>query len=234
MPSPRRSAARSTRCGRATPSSSFPATAAEAEARVRAARGDLRVMSAGRVIEIYKDVGLPEVVRRDVRAREPPREPRARPHADGDREPRHDRGLASVLDRARPLPRPQRVALEPQHAAPGAAARGDRVPDRERHRGRGRVPRLAAARGRLARGRRSRGASTTSTASTPSRSARPTASPCCATRSPASRRCSPRPTTGSRWRPSTTRSPCSPVPTTRGCGSPSRAVVYVWDKAAVA
>ncbi len=38
-----------------------PTEAAEAEARVRAARDDLRVMSAGRVIEIYKDVGLPEV-----------------------------------------------------------------------------------------------------------------------------------------------------------------------------
>ena len=37
-----------------------PAEAAEAEARVRAARGDVRIMSAGRVIEIYKDVGLPE------------------------------------------------------------------------------------------------------------------------------------------------------------------------------
>ena len=35
--------------------------AAEAEARVRAARPDLRIMSAGRVIEIYKDVGLPSV-----------------------------------------------------------------------------------------------------------------------------------------------------------------------------
>jgi len=38
-----------------------PAEAAEAEGRVRAARSDLRVMSAGSVIEIYKDVGLPEV-----------------------------------------------------------------------------------------------------------------------------------------------------------------------------
>ncbi len=35
------------------------AEAEEAEARVRAARPDLRIMSAGRVIEIYKDVGLP-------------------------------------------------------------------------------------------------------------------------------------------------------------------------------
>ena len=38
-----------------------PAEAVEVEARVRAARDDLRVMSAGRVIEIYKDVGLPAV-----------------------------------------------------------------------------------------------------------------------------------------------------------------------------
>ena len=118
---------------------------------MRAARGDLRVMSAGEVIEIYKDVGLPEVFAEAFELDEPPRLPCARPHAHGDREPRHDRGLASVLDRARPLPRPQRLALEPQHAAPGAAARGDRVPDRERHRGRGRLPRVAAARGCLAR-----------------------------------------------------------------------------------
>ncbi len=38
-----------------------PGDAGDAEARVRGARDDLRVMSAGRVIEIYKDVGLPAV-----------------------------------------------------------------------------------------------------------------------------------------------------------------------------
>jgi glutamate synthase domain-containing protein 1 len=38
-----------------------PTDAEEAEGRVRAARSDLRIMSAGSVIEIYKDVGLPEV-----------------------------------------------------------------------------------------------------------------------------------------------------------------------------
>ena len=37
-----------------------PAEAAEVEARVRAVCSGLRIMSAGRVIEIYKDVGLPE------------------------------------------------------------------------------------------------------------------------------------------------------------------------------
>ena len=59
----------------------------------------------------------PARVRRAVRARRLPGHARPRPHADGDREPRHDRGLASVLDRPRPLPRPQRLALEPQPAA---------------------------------------------------------------------------------------------------------------------
>ena len=38
-----------------------PTDAAEAESRVRASRGDLRVMSGGKVIELYKDIGLPEV-----------------------------------------------------------------------------------------------------------------------------------------------------------------------------
>ena len=38
-----------------------PTEAAEAEARVRASGRGLRIMSAGSVIEIYKDVGLPEV-----------------------------------------------------------------------------------------------------------------------------------------------------------------------------
>ena len=42
-----------------------PAEALEAEQRVRAARSDLRIMSAGQVIEIYKDVGLPEVFAED-------------------------------------------------------------------------------------------------------------------------------------------------------------------------
>ena len=51
----------------------------------------------------------------------------------------------------RPLPRPQRLALEPQPAPREPQARGHRVPDRERHRGRRRLPRVAAARGRLAR-----------------------------------------------------------------------------------
>ena len=79
------------------------------------------------------------------------RQPCARPHPDGDREPGHDRRLAPVLDRPRPVPRAQRLAVEPQPLRRDAAARGDRVPDRERHRGRGRLPDVADARGRVAR-----------------------------------------------------------------------------------
>ena len=95
--------------------------------------------------------------------------------------------LAPVLDRPRSVPGPQRLALEPQPPAPHAAARGHRVPDRERHRGRGRLPDVAAARGRVAGGGARRLPGRTWTASTRSRSVPPTGSRCCATRSRASR-----------------------------------------------
>ena len=93
----------------------------------------------------------PARVRRGVRSRRLRGNARSRSHAHGHREPRHDRGLAPVLDRPGPLSRAQRVALEPQPPARAAPARGDRVPDRERHRGRGRLPDVAAARRSLAR-----------------------------------------------------------------------------------
>ena len=213
--------------------SSSSADAADAEAWVRANRPDLRVMSAGEVIEIYKETGLPEEFARAFRLEDFTGHARARPHAHGDREPRHDRGLASVLDRPRPLPRPQRLALEPQPAAREPPARGDRVPDRERHRGRRRLPRVAAARGCERSSRRSKAASTTSTASTPSRSARRTASPSCATRSRASRPCSRRPTTGSRWRPSGASIAVLPGAADARAWEPEPGVVYAWEKALV-
>ena len=112
--------------------------------------------------------------------------------------------------------------VQPQPAAPVAAAPRHRVPDRQRHRGRGRLSDLAAARGRDRSTRRSRRRSTTSTASTPSRSAPRTASPCCATPSPASPRCSPRPTTGWRWPRSTARSRICRAPRRRRSGSRRR------------
>ncbi len=93
----------------------------------------------------------PSRLRGGVSSHRPPGDTCARPHAHGDREPRHDRRLAPVLDGARPLPRPQRLALEPQPSAREPASGGDRLSDRERHRGRGRVSRLAHARGGDAR-----------------------------------------------------------------------------------
>ena len=68
-------------------------------------------MSAGERIEIYKEMGLPSDFVARFALDDIQRQPRARPHAHGDREPRDDRALAPVLDRPRPLPRPQRLAL---------------------------------------------------------------------------------------------------------------------------
>ena len=60
-----------------------------------------------------------------------------------------------------------------------------------------------------------------------------TGSPCSATRSPASRPCSRRPTTGWRWRPSGARSPCFRAPPRRATWEPEPGVVYVWERAQV-
>ena len=68
--------------------------------------------------------GPPLRLRRALRARRRAGQPRAGPHAHGDREPGHDPALASVLHRPRPLPGAQRIAVEPQPPAPRAAARG--------------------------------------------------------------------------------------------------------------
>ena len=65
---------------------------------MREHRPDLRVMSAGARDRALQGGRLPPEFARRVRARGRPRDPRARPHTDGDREPRHDRGLAPVLD----------------------------------------------------------------------------------------------------------------------------------------
>ena len=159
----------------------------EAQRAVAATLPEVEVAAAGTTVEIIKEAIRPAEFVERFDARRDLRHPRAGPHPHGDREPRHDRGLASVLDRRRPLPGPQRLALQPQPAAPAAARPGHRVPDRERHRGRRRLRRVAPARRATRWSAPWSAASTTSTASTPSPSARPTASRCCATRSPASR-----------------------------------------------
>ena len=132
--------------------------------------------------------GRPSHVRRATSSSPGLGHARARPYADGDGEQGHDRALAPVLDRPRPLPGSQRVALEPQPAARRAAPRGDRVPDRQRLGGRRRLPDLADARGDHLETALDGLPRRISTASTRSRSAPPTASRCCATRSRASRR----------------------------------------------
>ena len=76
------------------------ADAEVAQAWLHEHRPELRVMSAGQTIEIFKEAGPPrEFVERFALAR-PRGQPRARPHADGHREPRDHRALAPVLDRA--------------------------------------------------------------------------------------------------------------------------------------
>ena len=71
---------------------------------------EARLMGIGESIEIYKEKGRPEAVVERFRLAELVRLARDRPHPHGDRERGHDRALASVLDRARPLPGAQRLA----------------------------------------------------------------------------------------------------------------------------
>ena len=105
-------------------------------------------MSAGRVIEIYKETGLPEEFARAF-ALEDFRGTHALGHTRMATESRvTTEGSHPFSTGLRPLPRPQRLALEPQPAPREPASRGHRVPDRERHRGRRRLPRLAPPRGR--------------------------------------------------------------------------------------
>ncbi len=194
----------------------------EAEQSVRARFPELRVMSAGRVIEIYKEVGPPRDFARQFRLHEfegthglghtrMATESRvttegSHPFSTGRDLCLVHNGSLSNHNRLREQLRREGLAFQTENDTEVAAAyltwrlrEGDTLADRA---------------GELPRAR--------STASTPSSSARPTGSRCCGIPSPASRPCWPRPTTGSRWRPSTARSPCCPARRTRRSGSPSR------------
>ena len=116
--------------------------------RRRCARS-IRIMGAGEVVEIYKEVGLPGAGRRPLRRAQHGRHARHRPHPHGDGIGGDDDGRASVLDRRRPVPGAQRLAVQPQQCPPRADPRGHEVRDRERHRGRGRLSLVA--RWRMAR-----------------------------------------------------------------------------------
>jgi hypothetical protein len=165
----------------------MPAARIEAaRAELKTLRPGLRVMSAGDTIEIYKEVGLPKRRGSPLRPCTDDRHARHRPHPHGNGICRHHHGRAPVLDRARPVPGAQRLAVQPQQPAPPAGARGHLHRNRKRHRGGRRLPDLEDARRRNA----GRGAGIercrTWTASSPSSSAPGTASAWCATRSPAS------------------------------------------------
>jgi len=81
----------------------------------------LLTMSAGAAIETAKRVGDPERLIEGIGLRAF-RQPRARPHVDGDRIDDHHRAPAPLLHRRRPLLRPQRLALQPQSAWIGRVA----------------------------------------------------------------------------------------------------------------
>ena len=89
---------------------------------------------------------------------------------------------------AGPVPRAQRLAVEPQRRAPRADARGPDLRDRQRHRGRGRLSDLELREGASLEEALEASLDAISTASTPSSSAPRSASACCAIRSPASPR----------------------------------------------
>ena len=163
--------------------------AARSSAGSRDAHPELRVMSVGERIEIYKEAVDPREFIKRFGLGDRLGDARARAHPDGDREPGHHRALPPVLDRASTSAW-STTARSPTTTgcAPSLRRQGNRVPDRQRLRGRRRLPDLAAVRGRRPRDRAERLPRPTSTASTPSPSAPPTGSPCSATRSPASRR----------------------------------------------
>ena len=72
-----------------------------AEGWVRRQHPELHVMSAGRVIEIYKESGAPRRFVERFRFENGVGDARVRAYADGDGEPGDDGGVASVLDGAR-------------------------------------------------------------------------------------------------------------------------------------
>ncbi len=96
-------------------------------------------MGAGESVEIYKEVGLPRDVVDALRHRGDVGHPRHRPHPHGDGIGGDHHGRAPVLHRRRPVPRPQRLAVQPQQPAPEPRARRHDLRDRERLRGRGRL-----------------------------------------------------------------------------------------------
>ena len=105
------------RCGRAIACSRATPRATRSARALAERHPEVRLMGIGETIEIYKEKGRPEAVAARFRLAELAGLARHRPHPHGDRERGHDRAFAPVLDRARPLPGAQRLAVQPQPAA---------------------------------------------------------------------------------------------------------------------
>ena len=98
------------------------ADAASARDWFAARRPNVRVMSSGESVEIYKEVGQPEkvVARFGIRSmggKHGIGHTRMATEIGG-----HHAWRASLLDRAGPVPRPQRLAVQSQQSAPRAHA----------------------------------------------------------------------------------------------------------------
>ena len=182
-------------------------------------------------MELYKEVGRPDAVARQFKLADMAGSHGGRAHAHGDRIRRHHRRRASLLDRPRPVPRAQRLAVQSQLVAPRTEAGRPAVRDRERYRGRRQLSHLAHARGREPR-RRAPPFARRSRRLLHLRGRAPrTASACCAIRSPASRRSSPRPTTTSPSARSIARLSGLPGIEKAKVWEPEPATVYFWKRA---
>ena len=137
------------RCTPPTPCSCVDADAADgAGARARAPAGPARDERRRADRDLQGD-GRPARVRGALRAGGDERLARARPHAHGDGEPRDHAGARIPFSTGLDLCLVHNGSLSNHNQLRRrAAARGDRLPDGERHGGGGRLPDVAAARGR--------------------------------------------------------------------------------------
>ena len=138
-------------CAPPTPCSWSAPTPSEVQAWLAEHHPELTLMSAGRTIEIYKEAGLPsDFVRRfaldEIAGSHALGHTRMATESRVTTEHSHpfSTGLDLCLVHNGSLSNHNRLRRT-------LAARGDPLPDRQRHRGRGRLPDLAAARGRDAR-----------------------------------------------------------------------------------
>ena len=92
---------------------------------------EVRIMGYGQLMEVYKDMGLPVDVAERYGLGAHGGHPRHRPHPHGDRERGDDGTFPSLHRRVGHVPRPQRLAQQPQPPARMAAPPRSRIRDRQ-------------------------------------------------------------------------------------------------------